>query len=57
MANVNTKEKSVLQIIIDLSEKLQGCKLKEEFLKEEKENLARLAKYLNIDETSAVFLQ
>ena len=57
MANVNTKEKSVLQIIIDLSEKLQGCKLEEAFLKEEKENLEHLANYLNVDETSAVFLQ
>ena len=55
MVNVNTKEKSILQIIIDLSEKLQGCKLEEEFLKEEKENLGRLTKYLNIDVTSAVF--
>ena len=36
-------------------EKLQGCKLEEEFLKKEKENLAHLAKYLNIDETTAVF--
>lgn len=55
MANVNTKEKSVLQVIIDLSEKLQGCKLEEEFLKEEKENLEHLANYLNVDETTAVF--
>ena len=55
MANANTNEKSVLQTIIDLSGKLEGCKLEEAVLKTEKENLGRLTKYLNIDETSAAF--
>ena len=55
MTNANTNEKSVLQTIIDLSGKLEGCKLEEAVLKTEKENLGRLTKYLNIDEISAVF--
>ena len=55
MANVNTKEKSILQTIIDLSARLQGCGLEQDALKSEEENLGRLAKYLNVDETSAVF--
>ena len=55
MANVSTKEKTILQTIIDLSEKLQACGLEENVLKAEKEDLERLAKYLNVDETSAVF--
>ena len=55
MANANTNEKLILQTIIDLSGKLEGCKLEENILKTERENIGRLAKYLNIDETSTVF--
>ena len=55
MANANIQEKSILQTIIDLSQSLQGCSLDEEILKAENENLSRLAKYLNVDEISAVF--
>lgn len=55
MVNAETNKKSILQTIIDLSEKLEGCKLEENVLKTERGNLERLAKYLNIDETSAVF--
>ena len=55
MANADTKEKSILQTIIDLSGKLQGCRLEEDILKAEKEDIVCLAKYLNVDETSAVF--
>ena len=55
MVNAETNKKSILQTIIDLSGKLEGCKLEENVLKTERGNLERLAKYLNIDETSAVF--
>lgn len=56
MVNAETNKKSILQTIIDLSGKLEGCKLEENVLKTERGNLERLAKYLNIDETSVVFL-
>ena len=52
---IDTKENTILKTIIDLSEKLHGCALEESILEAEKENLSRLAAYLNIDEMSALF--
>ena len=56
MANLQEKEnqETILQTIIDLSEKLQNCRLEEAVIDEEKVQINRLASYLHVDEMSAV---
>lgn len=51
----NVQEKTIIKTIIDLSDKLHGCKLEDSVLAEEKQNLEIMAKYLNVDELSALF--
>ena len=51
----DTEETTILKTIIDLSDKLHGCQLEEIAIEEQKENLGRLAKYLDVDEMSALF--
>ena len=56
MANLQEMEiqETILQTIINLSEKLQDCKLEDSAIAEEKAQLNRLASYLNVDEISAI---
>ena len=56
MANLQEKEnqETILQTIINLSEKLQDCKLEDSAIAEEKAQINRLASYLNVDEISAI---
>ena len=51
----NTLNETILQTIINLSEKLQGCKLDDDVIMAEHQNIKHLADYLNVDEMSAIF--
>ncbi len=51
----NSQKKSILRTIISLSEKIEGCKMEKSFFLSEKEDLGRLANYLDVDEISALF--
>ena len=47
MVNAETNKKSILQTIIDLSGKLEGCKLEENVLKTERGNLELSSKVVD----------
>ncbi len=49
------QDKTILKTIIELSEKLQGCNLKETAIEAEGKRLGQLAEYLGVDKISALF--